>query len=146
MIPLKQLPEVVNKPQFIKFIEVYTNKFRAQHGFGYWLHEYKDMDTKGLFKPAIVKELYKKILLGTWRLGFIRMQAVYYIGVLAQEATEAYYKTRESYLYKITVVTGETAVDDDDDEYINLEYDEAAEICNALNEEAEEELFFVKRM
>lgn len=141
-----QLPEVIDKPQFIKFIEIYTKKFKAQNGFGRWLHEYQDMDARGLFKPAIVKELYKKILLGTYCLGFIRKQAIYYIGVLAQEATEAYYKTREAYLYKITVITGETAVDDDNDEYTELEYDEAVEICNALNEEAEEELFFVKRM
>jgi hypothetical protein len=50
------------------------------------------------------------------------------------------------YLYKIVIVTGETAVDDDDDEYTELEYDEAVEICKSLNEEAEEELFFVKCM
>ena len=143
---VKQIPDVIDRPQFLKFVEVYTNKFKANNGFGRWLHEYQDMDERGLFKPAIVKALYKKILLDKFYLGFIREQAIYYIGVYAQDAAEAYYKTREAYLYKITIITGETAVDDDDDEYTELEYDEAVEICNALNEEAEEELFFVKRM
>ena len=143
---IKQIPDVIDKPQFLKFVEVYTKKFRANNGFGRWLHEYQDMEARGLFKPAIVKALYKKILQDNFRLGFIREQAVYYIGVLAQDATEAYYKAREMYLYKIVIVTGEIAVDDDDDEYTELEYDEAVEICKSLNEEAEEELFFVKCM
>jgi hypothetical protein len=144
---VKEIPDVIDKPQFLKFIEVYAKKFKAQNGFGNrWLHEYQDMEARGLFKPAIIKALYKKILLDKFYLGFIREQAIYYIGVNAQDAAEAYYKIRESYLYKITIITGETAVDDDDDEYVNLEYDEAVEICKALNEEAEEELFYVKRM
>lgn len=144
---MKQIPDVIDKPQFLKFVEVYTKKFIAQKGFGYrWLHEYQDMEARGLFKPTIVKALYKKILQDNFHLGFIREQAIYYIGVLAQDAAEAYYKAREDYLYKITIITGETAVDDDDDEYTELEYDEAVEICKALNDEAEEKLFFVKRM
>lgn len=142
----KQIPEIVNKPQFLKFVEVYAKKFKAQNGFGRWLHEYQDMDARGLFAPVILKALYIKILLDKFYLGFIREQAVFYIGVHAQDAAEAYYKAREDYLYKITVITGETALDDDDDEYINLEYDEAVEICKALNDEAEEELFYIKRM
>jgi hypothetical protein len=143
---MKQIPTVIDKPQFLKFVEVYTKKFIANNGFGRWLHEYQDMEARGLFKPTIIKALYKKILQDKFYLGFIREQAVYYIGVLAQDATEAYYSTREMYLYKIVIITGETAVDDDDDEYTELEYDEAVEICKSLNEEAEEELFFVKRM
>lgn len=143
---IKQIPDVIDKPQFLKFVEVYTKKFRANNGFGRWLHEYQDMEARGLFKPAIIKALYKKILQDNFHLGFIREQAVYYIGVFAQDAAEAYYKTCDAYLYKITIITGETAVDDDDDEYTELEYNEAIEICKALNEEAEEELFFVKRM
>ena len=143
---IKPIPDVIDKPQFLKFVEVYTKKFRANNGFGRWLHEYQDMEARGLFKPAIVKALYKKILQDNFYLGFIREQAIYYIGVFAQDAAEAYYKAREDYLYKITIITGETAVDDDDDEYTELEYDEAVEICKTLNDEAEEELFFVKRM
>lgn len=143
---IKKLPDVLDKPQFLKFVEIYTNKFIARNGFGRWLHEYQDMEQRGLFKPTIVKALYKKILLDQFYLGFIREQAIYYIGVYAQDAAEAYYKAREAYLYKIVVITGEIALDDDDDEYTELEYDEANEICKALNDEAEEELFFVKRM
>ena len=141
-----QYSDVIEKPQFLKFIEVYAKRFIANNGFGRWLYEYKDMEARGLFKPTILKALYIKILKGEFRLSFIREQAIYYIGVSAQEAAEAYYKARETYLYKITVITGETAVDDYDDEYTELEYDEAVEICKALNDEAEEELFFVKRM
>lgn len=143
---IRQIPDVIDKPQFLKFIEVYTERFKANKGFGRWLYEYQDMDARGLFKPAIVKALYKKILQNNFRLGFIKMTAIYYIGIYAQDAAEAYYRARDTYLYKIVVITGETAVDDDDDEYTELEYDEAVEICKALNEEAEEELFFVKRM
>ena len=143
---MKRIPDVIDKPQFLKFIEYYTKKFKANKGFGRWLYEYNDMDERGLFKPTIVKELYKKILLDKFYLGFIKKQAIYYIGIYAQDAAEKYYAMRELYSYKIVVVTGETAVDDDDDEYIDLEYDEAVEICKALNEEAEEQLFFVKQM
>ena len=143
---MKQIPSVIDSSVFLKFVDVYAKKFRAQNGFGRWLHEYQDMETRGLFKPAIIKELYKKILTDKFYLGFIREQAVYYIGVLAQDAAEAYIKTRNEYLYKICLFTGEIAVDEDDDEYTNLEYDEAVEICGLLNEEAEEELFVVKRM
>lgn len=143
---INKIPDVIDKPQFLKFVEVYAKKFRANNGFGRWLHEYQDMEARGLFKPTIIKALYKKILQDKFYLGFIREQAIYYIGVFAQDAAEAYYKAREDYLYKIVIITGETAVDDDDDEYTELEYDEAVEICKSLNEEAEEELFFVKRM
>lgn len=143
---MKQIPSVIDSPIFLKFVEVYAKKFRANNGFGRWLHEYQDMEARGLFKPVIIKELYKKILTDTFYLGFIREQAVYYIGVFAQDAAEAYIKTRNEYLYKICLFTGEIAVDEDDDEYTNLEYDEAVEICGLLNEEAEEELFVVKKM
>ena len=142
----KKIPDVIDKPQFLKFVEAYYKRFRASNGFGRWLHEYKDMENRGLFKPAIIRTLYKQILLGTFHLGFIRQQAIYYIGISAQDAADAYYKAREDYLYKIVLITGEIAVDDDDDEYKELEYEEANEICKALNDEAEEELFYVKRM
>lgn len=141
-----KIPDIINTPVFLKFVDVYIKKFKANNGFGRWLYEYKDMDSKGLFKPNIIRALYIRVLLGTFNLGFIRQQAVYYIGVYAQDAAEAYRKSQESYLYKIIVITGETAVDEDDEEYVNLEYDEAKEICKYLNEEAEEELFLVKRM
>lgn len=144
---MKEIPSVIDSPIFIKFLDVFAKKFIAQKGFGNrWLHEYQDMEMRGLFKPAILKVLYKKILTDTFHLGFIREQAVYYIGVHAQDAAESYVKTRNEYMYKICVFTGEIATDEDDDEYTNLEYDEAVEICTLLNEEAEEELFIVKKM
>ena len=58
---IKQIPDVIDKPQFLKFVEVYTKKFRANNGFGRWLHEYQDMEARGLFKPAIIKPIKKGI-------------------------------------------------------------------------------------
>lgn len=142
-----KIPAIIDTPEFLKFVKVYTQKFKDEKGFGgRWLCEYKDMETRGLFKPNIVKALYKKILLGTCHLGYIREHAIYYIGIYAQDAANAYIKAQETSMYKITVITGEIAVDDDGDEYTELKYKEAKDICKALNEEAEEELFLVKPM
>lgn len=138
--------DIVDSPQFLKFVDFYTKKFKANNGFGRWLYEYKDMDARGLFKPTVVKVLYKKILQGTFYLGFIRQQAIYYIGVLAQDATEAYIDEKINALYNIRVITGELAYDDDGDAYTNLTFEEASQIVEALNEEAEEELFVIKRI
>lgn len=99
-----------------------------------------------MFKPAIIRDQYIKMLKDQFYLGYIKGTAFWYIGVYAQEAAEKYYDNVDSYLYKICVITGETAVDEDDDEYIELSYDEASQICKALNEEAEEELFIIKKM
>ena len=87
---VNKIPDVIDTPQFLKFVEVYTKKFRANNGFGRWLYEYQDMEARGLFKPNVIKALYKKILQDKFYLGFIREQAVYYIGVYAQEAAEAF--------------------------------------------------------
>lgn len=143
---MRQITDAIDSPAFLKFLDIYAKRFIANNGFGRWLHEYQDMQARGLFKPIILRELYKKILTNTFCLGFIREQAIYYIGVYAQDAAEAYIKTRTEYMYKICLFTGETAVDEDGDEYTNLEYDEASEICTSLNEEAEENLFVVKKM
>lgn len=143
---IRTIPEVLHTPIFLKFVEYYAKKFRAQNGYGRWLHEYKDLENRGMFKPAIIRDQYIKMLKGQFRLGYIRGTAFWWIGVSAQEAAEAYIDNTENYLYKICIVTGEIATDDDDDEYIELSYDEATQICEALNEEAEEELFTVKRM
>lgn len=141
-----KIPDVINTPVFLKYVEYYFKEFRSHDGFGRWLHEYEDMEKRGLFKPNVIKALYIKILTDTFYLGFIREQAIYYIGVYAQDAAQAYYDNIDSYLYKICVITGEIAVDEDNDEYIELSYDEATQICKSLNEEAEEELFVIKRM
>lgn len=142
----QRLTNILNTPIFLKFIEHYTAEFKANNGFGRWLHEYQDLENLGMFKPAIVRDQYIKMLKGQFALGFIRGTAFWYIGVYAQDAAEAYYASIDTSLYKICVITGEIALDEDDDEYIELSYDEANQICKALNEEAEEELFIVKRM
>lgn len=141
-----KISDVLDKPMFLKFVEYYAKKFRAQNGYGRWLHEYQDLENRGMFKPAIIRDQYIKMLKDQFYLGYIKGTAFWYIGVYAQEAAERYYDNVDSYLYKICVITGETAVDEDDDEYIELSYDEASQICKALNEEAEEELFMIKKM
>ena len=141
---MRQIPECINTPIFLKYVEHYYKRFRAQNGFGgRWLHEYQQMEKQGLFKPAVIRALYIKILNDTFTLGFIREQAIWYICVNAQDAAQAYLDNVESSSYKICVITGETAVDDDGDELIELTYDEAEQICKAMNEEAEEILFKV---
>ena len=141
-----KISDVLDKPIFLKFVEHYTKKFRAQNGYGRWLHEYQDLENRRMFKPAIIRDQYIKMLKGQFYLGYIKGTAFWYIGVYAQEAAERYYDNVDSYLYKICVMTGETAVDEDNDEYIELSYEEASQICKALNEEAEEELFVIKKM
>ena len=143
---IHKISDVLDKPMFLKFVEHYAKKFRARNGYGRWLHEYQDLENRGMFKPAIIRDQYIKILKDQFYLGYIKGTAFWYIGVYAQEAAERYYDSIDSYLYKICVITGETAVDEDDDEYIELSYDEASQICKALNEEAEEELFIIKKM
>ena len=143
---IHKISDVLDKPMFLKFVEHYAKKFRARNGYGRWLHEYQDLENRGMFKPAIIRDQYIKMLKDQFYLGYIKGTAFWYIGVYAQEAAERYYDNVDSYLYKICVITGETAVDEDDDEYIELSYDEASQICKALNEEAEEELFIIKKM
>lgn len=143
---MKHVPDYINTPTFLKFVEHYYKKFRRNNGFGRWLYEYEQMEKQGLFKPAIIRALYIKMLTDTFHLGYIRGTAIWHIGVYAQDATKAYYDNASTFLYRICVITGETATDDDGDEYIELSYDEATQICKSLNDEAEEELFEIKRM
>lgn len=143
---IHKISDVLDKPMFLKFVEHYAKKFRAQNGYGRWLHEYQDLEKRGMFKPAIIRDQYIKILKDKFCLGYIRRTAFWYIGVYAQVAAEEYYNSIDDNLYKICIITGEIAVDEDDDEYIELSYDEAMQICKTLNEEAEEELFIVKKM
>lgn len=143
---IRNIPDILNAPIFLKFVEHYTSVFRANNGYGRWLHEYQDLENRGMFKPAIVRDQYIKMLKGQFTLGYIRGTAFWYIGVYAQDAAEAYYTSIDTSMYKICVITGEIALDEDGDEYIELSHDEAAQICKALNEEAEEELFVIKRM
>lgn len=143
---MKQIPEYINTPIFLKFVEHYYKKFRNNNGYGRWLHEYEQMEQQGLFKPTIIRALYIKMLNDTFYLGYIKGTAIWHVGVCAQDATKAYFNNVDNFQYKICVITGEIAVDDDGDEYIELSYDEATQICQSLNDEAEEKLFEIKKM
>lgn len=143
---MHKIPEVLNTDIFLKFIEHYTKKFKANNGFGRWLREYEDLEKRGMFKPAVIRDQYIKMLTDQFRLDYIKGTAFWYIGVYAHDAAKAYCDNVSSYMYKICVITGEIALDDDGDEYVDLSYEEAVQICDSLNEEAEEHLFNVKRM
>jgi len=140
-----KLPEVVYHPQFLKFIDYYAKAFIKRRGFGRWLKEYQDMEKQGLFAPRVLRLFYIQILGNTFKLDFQKEQAVWDICCCARDAAEAYIDERINVLYDIRVITGELAYDDDDDPYTDLTYEEAIQIVKALNEEAEEELFVMKR-
>lgn len=140
-----KLPEVVYHPQFLRFIDYYAKAFIKRRGFGRWLKEYQDMEKQGLFAPRVLRLFYIQILGNTFKLDFQKKQAVWDICCCAVDAAKAYIDERIDALYDIRVITGELAYDDDDDPYTDLTYEEATQIVKALNEEAEEELFVMKR-
>lgn len=149
MVPTKffrKIPEAIYHPQFLKFVDYYAKAFIKRRGFGRWLKEYQDMEKQKLFAPRVLRLFYIQILCDKFVLDFQKEQAVWDICCSAKDATEAYIDERENSLYKICVFTGELAYDDDDDPYTDLTYDEANQIAKALNEEAEEELFIVKKL
>ena len=142
---ITKLPDVVYHPQFLKFIDYYAKAFIKRRGFGRWLKEYQDMEKQGLFAPRVLRLFYIQILGNTSKLDFQKKQAVWDICYCARDAAEAYIDERINALYDIRVITGELAYDDDDDPYTDLTYEEATQIVKYLNEEAEEELFVMKR-
>ena len=142
---VNKIPEIVYHPQFLKFIGYYAKAFIKRRGFGRWLKEYRDMEEQGLFAPRVLRLFYIQILGNTFRLDFQKEQAVWDICSSARDAAEAYIDERVNALYDIRVITGELAYDEDDDPYTDLTYEEATQIVKALNEEAEEELFVMKR-
>jgi len=142
---INKIPEIIYHPQFLKFVDYYAKAFIKKRGFGRWLKEYQDMEAKGLFAPRVLRLFYIQILGNTFKLDFQREQAVWYICCLAKDAAETYVDEKINALYDIHVITGELAYDDDDDPYTDLTYEEATQIVKALNEEAEEELFVMKR-
>lgn len=135
-----EIPEVIYTDQFLRFVAVYANKFRATNGYGRWLAEYKRMDEQGMFKSEKLRELYIKILDGSNTLSYIYWDAVHYICIQALDAAKAFASAN---LFDVRVITGEIAVNDDDEELTGLSMEEAISICNAMNEEAEELLFRV---
>ena len=135
-----EIPEVIYTDQFLRFVVVYVNKFRATNGYGRWLAEYKQMDEQGMFKPEKLRELYIKILDGSNTLSYIYWDAVHYICIQALDAAKAFALTNS---FEIRVITGEIAFNDDDEELKDLSMEEALTICKAMNDEAEELLFRV---
>lgn len=135
-----EIPQVIYTDQFLRFVAVYANRFKATNGYGRWLAEYKRMDEQGMFKPEKLRELYIDILKDTSTLSYIYLDVVHYICIQALDAAKAFALTNS---FEIRVITGEIAFNDDDEELTGLSMEEALSICKAMNEEAEELLFRV---
>ena len=136
-----EIPAVVYTDHFLHFLAYYAKEFKANNGYAkYWLKEWTRMEERGMFKPEKLRELYIKILDGSNTLTYIYWDVVHCIGVQALDAAKAFVSAAT---YDIRVITGEIAVNDEDEELTGLSMDEAVFICNAMNEEAEELLFKV---
>lgn len=57
-----EIPQVIYTDQFLRFVAVYANRFKATNGYGRWLAEYRRMDEHGWFKPEKLRELYIDIV------------------------------------------------------------------------------------
>lgn len=135
-----EIPQVIYTDQFLRFVAIYANRFKASNGYGKWLVEYKRMDESGWFKPEKLREFYADILKGTSTLSFIYKDAVCYICAQALNATKTFASVNS---FDIRVITGEIAINDNDEELTGLSIEEAISICDSMNEEAEEILFRV---
>lgn len=136
-----EIPTVIYTDQFLRFLAYYAKEFKANNGYGkYWLKEWDRMEEQGMFKPEKLRELYIKILDGSNTLTYIYWEAVHCIGAQALDAAKAFISTT---VCDIRIITGEIAVNDDNEELTGLSVDEAIFICNTMNEEAEELLFRV---
>lgn len=135
-----EIPQVIYTDQFLRFVAIYANRFKATNGYGKWLAEYRRMDEHGWFKPEKLRELYIKILDGSNTLSYIYWDAVHYICVQALDAAKAFASANS---FDVRVITGEIAVNDNDEELTCLSMEEAISICDVMNEEAEELLFRV---
>ena len=135
-----EIPKIIYTNQFLRFVGIYANEFKASNGYGRWLAEYKRMDERGWFKPEKLRELYVDILKDTSTLSYIYWNAVHYICIQALSATKTF---ASSSSFDIRVITGEIAFNDDGEELKDLSIEEALAICKAMNNEAEEFLFKV---
>lgn len=135
-----EILQVIYTDQFLRFVAIYANRFKASNGYGKWLVEYERMDESGWFKPEKLRELYIDILKDTSTLSYIYKDAVHYICIQALDAAKAFASVNS---FDIRVITGEIAVNDDDEELTDLSLEEAISICDSMNEEAEELLFRV---
>ena len=135
-----EIPQVIYTDQFLRFVAIYANRFKATNGYGRWLAEYRRMDEHGWFKPEKLRELYIDILKDTSTLSYIYWDAVHYICIQALDAAKTFALTSS---FEIRVITGEIAFNDDDEELKDLSMEEALAICETMNDEAEEHLFDV---
>lgn len=135
-----EIPQVIYTDQFLRFVAIYANRFKATNGYGRWLAEYRRMDEHGWFKPEKLRELYIDILKDTSTLSYIYWDAVHYICIQALDAAKAFALTNS---FEIRVITGEIAFNDDDEELKDLSMEEALTICKTMNDKAEELLFRV---
>lgn len=135
-----EIPQVVYTDQFLKFVAIYANRFKASNGYGRWLAEYSRMDERGWFEPEKLRELYIDILKDINTLSYIYWDAVHYIGSQALNAAKSYVSINS---YDIRIITGEIAENDDGEKLIDLSIEDAISICKSMNEEAEEILFKV---
>lgn len=136
-----KLPQEIRANQFLKFVRLYAKQFKANKGYGKWLAEYQEMDKlHWLDTPTILRDIYIDILLNTSTQPYIIRDVVYYICTQALEATKALLSQR---LFAICLITGEIALDDNDNELIGLSFEKATDLCKTMNDEAEEILFRV---
>lgn len=135
-----KIPDEIFSSQFLKFVGIYADRFKASNGYGKWLVEYQRMENTGMFKPEVLKKLYIGMLNGSSTESYIIKDAVNYICSQALDATKAYINTN---LFDVRVITGEIALDDDDNELVCMPLEEALGVCKTMNDEAEELLFKV---
>lgn len=137
----KKLPQEIRTGQFLKFVKLYAKRFKANNGYGKWLVEYQEMDKLHWFDtPNILRDIYIDILLDTSTQPYIIRDAIYYICTQALEATKALLSRQ---LFDIRLITGEIALDDNDNELTGLSLEKATALCKTMNDEAEEILFKV---
>lgn len=143
-----EIPQAIHTSQFLRFAAFYIERFKKENGcygkpegkYGRWLAEYRRMDELGMLTPEKIREQYIKILDGSSTKSYIYWDAIYYIGMQALDAAKAFIETNS---FDIRVITGEIAINDDDEELTGLSLEEAISICKSMNEEAEELLFKV---
>lgn len=124
---------VLETQVFLDMMQQRAAIFKAHNGFGKWLKEYAAMDAAGLFKPQKLKRLYEDILYNRFRFGFVQKQAVYAIGIYAYDDTLKYLQSKE---FKILNSDGSDYLDEDGDTVVELSFDEACDICQAINDDA----------
>lgn len=137
---LIEVPDDIRTNQFLRFVGIYAKKFKESNGYGLWLAEYKVMEQHAMFYPDTLRRLYIDILRDEFKYSYIVKDAVNHICSQALRAVRAFVKPDS---FEVRVITGEIAFNEDDEELVDLSFEEAVSICKAMNEEAEELLFRV---